>query len=368
MPFTELKYMPERGYEPLTFDSPLVYYVVGVRGSAKSSLLETIGEYYLDGENCVLDLFSARDSENLAWLRSPWAEHKKILLLHGENVDVVAPFKTLKAKFLTLHDFDVYDLVISSPLLYAVPNDEFEAVNHIINILYRRPPSWKKIIYCLVREAANLFYSRLKISPSQLTAKSEVSYLTREMRHQGISLALDTQQNTAVDYQIRTQADFSFIKRMGVIGISKDDPLFFLYKYFDPSYIRRMPRGEFILVGKGGSLALGTFEPLPWHKKPRENILAKTDVHVEYGESTEPIQGSTENVIGDEEHARIITLSVKDGLSMEKVGKQLKRSKATVFKHIHEHDEAIVRSGFCPRCQRAKSIYFIQKAMKGTVK
>lgn len=368
MPFTELKYMPERGYEPLTFDSPLVYFVVGVRGAAKSSLLETIGEYYLDAENCVLDLFSARDAENLAWLRSPWAEHKKILLLHGENCDVVAPFKTMKAKNLTLHDFNIYDLIISSPLLYAVPNDEFESVNNIINLLYRRPPSWKKIIYCLVREAANLFYSRLKISPSQLTAKSEVAYLTREMRHQGISIGLDSQIITGVDYQVRTQSDFTFVKRMGVIGISKDDPLFFLYKYFDPSFIRRMPKGEFILVGKGGALALGTFEPLPWHKKPRENILAKTGVTVEYGETTEPALGSTENVIGDEEHVRIITLTVKDGLSMEKIGEKLKRSKSTVHKHVHEHDEAIVRSGFCPRCQRAKSIYFIQKAMKGTIK
>lgn len=366
MPFNSLSYLPERGFEPLKFDSPLVYYVLGVRGAAKSSLLETIAEYYLDEENCVLDLFSARDSENLSWLRSPWAEHKKILLLHGENTDVVAPFKTLKAKNLTLHDFDIYDLIISSPLLYETPNAEFESVNNIINLLYRRPPSWKKIIYCLVREAANLFYSRLKISPSQLTAKSEVSYLTREMRHQGISLALDTQQNTAVDYQIRTQSDFVFVKKLGVIGISKDDPLFFLYKFFDPSYIRRMPKGEFILVGKGGALALGTFEPLPWHKKPRENILAKTDVHVEYGETKEPMQGSTENVIGDEEHVRIVGLTIQ-GLSMEKVGKETKRSKATIFKHVHEHDEAIVRSGFCPKCQRAKSIFFIQKALKGAV-
>jgi len=265
-----------------------------------------------------------------------------------------------------LHDFDIYDLIISSPLLYASPNDEFEAVNYIINLLYRRPPSWKKIIYCLVREAANLFYSRLKISPSQLTAKSEVAYLTREMRHQGISLGLDSQIITAVDYQIRTQSDFTFLKRMGVIGISKDDPLFFLYKFFAPEYIRRMPRGEFILIGKNGGLALGTFEPLPWHKKPRENILAKTDVHVEYGESKEPMQGSTENVIGDEEHVRIVGLTIQ-GLSMGKIGKELKRSNATVFKHIHEHDEAIVRSGFCPKCQRAKSIFFIQKALKRVV-
>lgn len=146
--------MSERGYESLVFDRPLVYFVVGVRGSAKSTLLETIGEYYLDAGNCVLDMFSARDGENLAWLRSEWSKHNRVLLLHGENVDVVAPYDTKRAESLTLHDFDAYDLIISSPLLYATPDDEFKAVNRIINMLCRRPPSWKRLVYCLVREAA----------------------------------------------------------------------------------------------------------------------------------------------------------------------------------------------------------------------
>lgn len=322
MPFNEIKFLPGRGIEPLTFDEPRVFFVVGVRDSAKSTLLETIGEYYLDGGSCVADIYAARDGENLAWCRSPWAESKKILLLHGENVDVIAPFKTKKVEDFTLHDFDVYDLIISCPLLYLRPDDEFSGVNHLIDILYRRPPSWKRMIYCLVRESANLFYSRLRISPNQLTAKSEVAYLTREMRHQGISLGLDTQIMTGVDYQVRTQSDYTFVKRMGVVGINKDDPLYFLYSYFNPAYIRRMPKSEFILACKGGALALGSFEKLPWHKRPKENILAKTNIHVEYGEAREPIKGSTEQSVGDLEHSHIIELYVKDGLSMEKIKRE----------------------------------------------
>jgi len=364
MPFNELQFLSLRGIEPLTFDEPKVYFCVGVRDSAKSTLLETLAEYYLDQGSCVADIYAARDGENLAWCRSEWAKERKVLLLHGENVDVIAPFKTKKVDDVTLHDFDVYDLIISCPLLYLKPDDEFLGVNHVIDILYRRPPSWKRMIYALVRESANLFYSRLRISPNQLTAKSEIAYLTREMRHQGVSLGLDTQQMTAVDYQVRTQSDYTFVKRMGVVGIIRDDPLYFLYSYFRPEYIRRMPKNEFIMACKGGALALGSFEKLEWHKRPREDILAKTGIHVEYGEVREPLKGSTEGEVGDEEHSRLIEAYVKEKLSMGKISEKMGRSPATVLKHINQHNEAIERSGFCPRCKKINSIYFLQRAMK----
>ncbi len=325
MPFNELKFLSDRGIEPLRFDEPKVYFCVGVRGAAKSTLLETIGEYHLDRNDCVLDLYSARDGESLGWCRSEWAKERNVLLLHGENVDVIAPFKTKKVENVTLHDFDSYDLMISCPLLYLKHEDELDGVNHLIDLLYRRSPSWKRIIYVLVRESANLFYSRLRISPNQLYAKSEMAYLTREMRHQGVSMGMDTQLMTGVDYQIRTQADYTFVKRMGVVGISKDDPLYFLYSYFNPAYIRRMPKSEFILACKGGALALGSFEKLEWHKKPKEDILSKTGVHVEYGEVKEPLKGSTEGEVGDEEHNRIIEAYVKDGLSMGKISEKMGR-------------------------------------------
>ena len=353
-----------RQSERLTFTSPKVYFGLGIRGSGKSTVLETIGEYHLDAGNCVMDLFSSRDGENLAWCRSAWAEDKKILLLHGDNVDVKAPYKTKKADDLYLHDFDTYDIVISCPLLYSRPEDEFKAVNLIIDRLYRRPPSWSKIIYVIAREAANLFYSRLRISKSQLQAKSEVAYLCRELRHQGVSLAIDSQIITGVDYQVRTQADLTFLKSMGVVGINRDDPLFFLYSFFAPSYIRRMPKGEFLLVTKHGSLGVGSFEDLPWHKRPRENILAKTDIHVEYGQAKETLRKSSEYGVGDKEHGQIIRLYTEEGLSMNKISGRISRSSKTVHKHITAHNEAIERSGFCPSCSRVKSLHFIQKAVR----
>ena len=39
------------------------------------------------GKNAVVfDLFGSRDGEALAWLRSPYANEKKILVMHGQKV------------------------------------------------------------------------------------------------------------------------------------------------------------------------------------------------------------------------------------------------------------------------------------------
>ncbi len=42
----------------------------------------------------------------------------------------------------------------------------------------------------IVREATNLYFSRLKIVANQTLAKSEMVYLIREARHAGVALGL----------------------------------------------------------------------------------------------------------------------------------------------------------------------------------
>jgi len=68
-----------RGNENLSFNKPQTFFILGIRGSGKSSLLEHIGTKYLEKGCCILDLFGSRDGEGLAWLRSPYAQDKRIL-------------------------------------------------------------------------------------------------------------------------------------------------------------------------------------------------------------------------------------------------------------------------------------------------
>lgn len=342
-----------RGNEKIRFNRPHTFFGVGVRGSAKSTFLETIGCYYLEKGNCILDLFGSRDGEGLAWLRSPYAEDKKILLTHGENVSVTAPCATKPATKVTLSDFEKYDIVISASPLYLGPDDEFINAALLTDKIYKRL-SWKRLVYCLCREAANLFYSRLKISESQVVSKAMMTYLIREARHVGMALGLDSTRYYSIDIDIRNLSDFIILKSQGMTGLTKD--LNWLYSIFEPSMIRNMPKQFFIILSKEGSVGLGEFKEIPWHKQERENILKATGVKVEYGEPVEKgeYRGAFKTV-GDLEHAEIIKLYVEEGLSMNKIAEQIGRSSKTPHKHIHRHNSKVEGAGFCPVCRRVKS-------------
>jgi len=48
-----------------------------------------------------------------------------------------------------------------------------------------------------------------------------------------------------------------------------------------------MPRQFFVILSKEGSIRLGEFKEIPWHKQERENILKSVGVSCEYGEPIE---------------------------------------------------------------------------------
>ena len=66
-----------RGSEKVSFNRPLLWFTLGVRGAGKSTFLETIGCYHARKGHAVLDLYGSRDGEGLCWLRSPYVENKK---------------------------------------------------------------------------------------------------------------------------------------------------------------------------------------------------------------------------------------------------------------------------------------------------
>jgi len=341
-----------RGNERISFNRPYTWFDLGVRGSGKSSFLENLGVLYLEKGHTILDLFGSRDGEGLAWLRSPYAKDKRVLLLHGESVDVEAPCDTKTATKLTLEDFEKYDILISASPLYLNPDDEFINAASITDKIYKRL-SWKRLLYTIVREAANFYYSRLKVSDNQVFAKSQMVYLIREARHVGMALGLDSIRYYAIDIDVRSVSDFLILKSQGLAGLSRD--LSWLYSIFKPHIIRNMPPQYFIIVSRKGSVGLGEFKEIPWHKRERENILRAVGVHVEYGEPI--MKGAyrgTFKTIGDEEHAEIISLYLQ-GLGMNKIAEKLKRSTKSIRDHIMKHNWAVDRSGFCPACRRVRS-------------
>lgn len=344
-----------RGNDKINFNHPYVFFVLGIKGAGKSSLLEHLAESYLEHGHGVFDEFGSKDGENLAWLRSPWAKDKRILLIKGDNVDVDGCFPAKTVDAIGLNDFENFDIIISSAPLYINTDQEFSAVAKLTDLLYGRL-HYKKLYFLVCREAANLYYSRLKIRDSQTMAKAEMTYLIRESRHMGLSLGLDSLRYHAIDIDIRSISDFTFLKNVGAAGLPKD--LKWLYGYVDPFAMRALAPQQFIILSSGGSIGIGTFPEIVWHKKEGEDILRKVGLKVEYGEMPMESQDKgTFKTVSDKEHAEIIRIYIEEKIGREKLAERTSRSPKTINRQIWDHNTSISRSGFCPRCRRTRSPY-----------
>jgi len=349
-----LKILWIKGQAHISFLKPWVCMVLGSRGTGKSTLLETFGCYFLNKNHKILDLFGSRDGESLAWLRSPYVKDRKVLLIRGDNSDVDCSWPTKAVSNVTLQDIEANDIVISSAPLYSSPDVEFQAVARLTDLVYQRL-SWKRLIYMIVREASNLYYSRLKVTRNQQLAKSQEIYLLRESRHMGISVGLDTLKFTSVDVDVRAVCDYQVFKALGLIGLPRE--LKWLFGFIDPRVVRTMKPHQFIILTRTSALGIGVFKPLPWHKQEKEDILKQLGIKVEHGESIKEAEDKgTFKTVSDMEHAEII-MAYAGGQSMKRISEHMGRSSATVSDHIHRHDEAIERSGFCPACRRVKCEY-----------
>jgi hypothetical protein len=361
-----MKVLWVRHSDTIKFNRPFTWFCLGLRGTGKSSLLEHIGENYLNEGHTIFDLFGSRDGENLAWLRSPHVKEKKILLLKGENVDVDCSYPVKLADQLTLHDVQNYDIIISSSPLYLNVDQEFFNAAKLTDLLYKRI-HWKRLVYLVVREAANFYYSRLKVSENQVFAKSQMIYLIREARHVGLALGLDSIRYYAIDIDIRNLADYLILKAQGVYGLAAD--LKWLYNYFDPTVVRKMPQQYFIMVTRSGALGLGEFPYNPWHKEEKEDILSNLGIKVNYGELLEEAKSrGTYLTVSDKEHVDIIRLHVEENKGAAAIAETLHRSSRTPLLHIQAHNKAVERSGFCGACKRARGQYFNIIVTRGEAK
>ena len=350
-----MKVLWSRGHDDINFDQASIWYCLGIRGAAKSTFLEHLGMNYLEHGSVIFDLFGSKDGEGLAWLRSPYAKDKKILLVKGENVDVQCSFEVKPAEMLTLNDLESYDIIISANPLYLNFDQEFSCAAKIMDLMYKRF-TYKRLLFVLCREAANLYYSRLKISNDQTLAKAQTIYLLRESLHMGLSLALDSVKFTAVDSDIRGLTDYLILKSQGLFGLPVD--LKWLYSVYNPFVLRNMPRKFFGIVCKTGALGLGEFPPHEWHKERRENIIEAVGLKIERGEPIEEGKDKgTFQTVGDKEHIEIIRLTIEDDLGMGPIAEKLHRSTATIERHINFHNGEIGRISFCSRCSRARGTY-----------
>ena len=86
---------------------------------------------------------------------------------------------------------------------------------------------------------------------------------------------------------------------------------------------------------------------------------------VEYGEVLKEAEfRGTFKTVGDLEHSEMIRMYIEENSGMKDIAEKLHRSSRTPLEHIHKHNNAVKRSGFCAACKRAGSPYFNETAIR----
>jgi hypothetical protein len=352
-PQITVKWDPRRGFHRYAdineaLKKATAYEIVGQRNTGKSALAETIADHY----PVIIDIFGSRDNEGLCWIRS----HRKdsVLFLKGASAEIDCNCAHIEnAKDVSIRDLSKYKATIACSQFFGSIQEEWYSLAKLMDRLWTRG-SWTEPWCVLIREAANILYSRIALGDNQYQAKNYMIYVLREMRHQGYALALDTLRTYSVDADVRNLAEYYFIKKLGIEGLTGE--LRFVYSYYRPKALMQLRPENFVIVSSSGPIGFGWFDEPYWHKKEHEDLLKDFDIRIKYGELPH-IAESGATKVGDYEHLRIIKVRVDSGEGMEKIAEKLNRSSKTIHKHITLHNSMVQLTGECDMCKRANGEY-----------
>lgn len=343
-----------RFWEKMDYGKANCNLIQGTKETGKSALAEALATHYSEqDENCkIFDLFGSRDGEGLGWCRSPYKD--KILFVHGDSVKLNSEWDAVKISDLTFHHFKHYKVIITVAAFYSSPLEEHQATERLVTILYMRR-HWDHVWTLVLRELANLIYSRITIGEDQAKAKAYLIFFLREMRHSGYAVCGDSIKFTSVDSDVRALADYTYFKACGKEGLPRE--LHYLYSIFEPYSVMRMPIDHFIILSKTGTVGRGVFDCPPWHKKEKENLFRIFKIAPEYKDALD--LETSRGRINDTEHAKIVTAK-KEGLngkriSFAKLAGRCSRSMSAVYSIVVRHNTEIDTNGFCSVCKRMNS-------------
>lgn len=329
---------------------------MGIQGAGKSSLLEVFSVRFKK----VVDLFGSVDGESLCWckpefeafFKEKYGTKPKILLIHAEQKKVACKWDTITLKDLTLADIEEHDITTTTQMFHSTLPDYYAAIGDILSIIEKRI-FWDDPWSLTIREAGDWGRARTKVVKDDEGAKQDLIRFYRQNRHHGLAVLMDTLRWTNIDKEIRDLSNYICIKKIGIQMLPKD--LRFLYRYWNPRSLMKLPNQLFGLITDNRSIGVGKFDYPTWHKSTKENILKSTGIEIMDQETGERTNKHNYN-IGDLDHAEIIEkyMQLK---SVGKVATELVRSKSTISSHISQHNRFVQKKQECPKCRNAKSIF-----------
>ena len=326
---------------------------LGIQGSGKSSLLECWAVRFQK----IIDLFGSSDGESLCWCKKEFFEFFKqkynrdptILLVYGEGKKLACKFDTIHIDQLTLKDIAEHDITTTTQLFHISLQEYYATLGKVIEILEKRI-FWSDPWALTIREAADWGRARTKVVKDDEGAKRDLVRFYRQNRHRGLAVLMDTLRWTNLDKEFRDLSNYICVKKIGIQLLPKD--LRFLYRYWKPRSLMKLPANLFGLITDNRSIGVGKFDYPTWHKATKENILKSTNIEIEDTETGERVDERRYGV-GDLDHSEIIEKYIQLQ-SVRKVANELSRSTATIHNHIKEHNLMIQRKGECQKCKHSK--------------
>lgn len=338
---------------------------VGDKDSGKSAHLEVFGEEHLEAGNKLIDLHGSVDMETLGWLRSDWVSGRRVCIVHGPTVKLSfqkTDWETLDVNKMRFEDYSRFDMIISNPKFF-MDNDgtkDFTSIGRFLRRLLIHRENDHPIIYCIIREASEVIYSRIKADERQDEVKAQMLSALGQARHIGVSLGLDTQRAVNVDKAFRDLADYTFYKRPRGENLPEEKK--FAYRYVDLEPMLVMPRDRFIVVDTRGVGEGVNYMP-KWHKREGDVLMPQLGISMEFLEAPEEGRERGDfKTIGDKDHAQMMVLYMdgdgqKGPYSMNMIADEWHISSATPKYQMDKHNDAVRQRGECGRCARASGKY-----------
>lgn len=265
-----------QGRERLSFRKASTFWTFGKRFSGKSSVLEMVAIKYLNEGATIFDIFSARDSESLAWLRSPY---KDVLLVVGNSTRLKTKWNWIKMGDFNLREAESHEVIITTPRFYISPYEMYAAISQLTDVLQWRT-TWDHIDVLMVREAFRLLASRIVSgkAKNRLEAETEFVELHNEAYHTGLATLIDSIRPIAILPDVREIANYVFIKRIGRMKLPKD--MEYVLRRIKPAYLRRMPIDQAVILTDNNNIGIGKFPKIPWHVERGENLLRNLGIEI----------------------------------------------------------------------------------------
>jgi hypothetical protein len=330
---------------------------MGLQGTGKSSLLEVFSVRFKK----IIDLFGSVDGESLCYCKPQFQEFYKakygreptILLIYGEGKKIASRWDSIHIKDLTLKDITDHDITTTTQMFYNTLQDYYAALGEVIDVLEKRL-FWDYPWALCIREAGDWGRARTKVVADDEGAKMDLIRFYRQNRHHGLAVLMDTLRWTNIDKEIRDLSNIICVKKIGIQLLPKD--LRFLYKYWKPRSLMKLPNNLFGIITDNRSIGIGRFDYPEWHKEEKENILLTTGIEIGSTESTDSGKEERRYGVGDLDHAAIIEKYI-ELQSIRKVASELVRSLSTISNHIKEHNLSVKRVGECQKCKHSKSTF-----------